>query len=403
MSDRKTAYLATVASVEDIPGKDRIKYIGLKDLGWKVIGDSSLKEGDRVVYIEYDVVIQPSPVFEFLRKRCWSEKFQGFKIKAMKMGDCVSYGLLISIEDAIKAGAPDDLKSKSDGYDLSKTLRITALDETEEEKPTSSKKLSRWQRFIKKHAFLIWKYFYGQDYLNTNFPSWAISKSDETRIENLNYLWNDEYKGISLYTTVKVDGQSFTAAINKGTFYIAMRNTCVYAKPIKKAVKELIPRNKNLLGKHSNFIWTACNYSLATKMVAFGKKYKMNNWAIQGEQAGPGIQKNRLALKELTLFIFNVFNSDVQKYFNWPMIGNFCDETGIPSVPFIEYTTFKWNNIKEIKEYAKGSYDSGWPREGVVFRGYDHEKDSVYTSEAKNLMHGHFSFKVINDDFAVKD
>jgi hypothetical protein len=81
------------------------------------------------------------------------------------------------------------------------------------------------------------------------------------------------------------------------------------------------------------------------------------------------------------------------------MIQAFCGKTEIPAVPFVGFTKFTWKNMAELKEYARGDYDNGTPREGIVCRAMD---DSPFIPDAKKDQHGCFSFKVINDDFAVK-
>jgi hypothetical protein len=397
--------MATIDTVEDIEGKDKIKYIGLKNSGWRVIGDNTMKPGDRIIYIEYDTIINPTEQFEFLRKRCWSEKYKGFRISCMRMSGVVSYGLLVPVD--IVEHEPYNLSSAElgitpDGFDLSETLGVTALDDSQEYDKSTVQKVppTKLQRFIKKHLYFIWKAFYNRKPDAKGFPTFAISKSDETRIETLNYLFSEEYKGRNLYVTTKMDGQSITFAIYKGNFYVASRNQLQYKKPIKKAVKELTKGNVDKIGKASDFLTVACKFEVAKYMVGWAKKLGLTNIAIQGELCGPGIQKNKMGLPGLSLFIYNVFDSDKQRYFKWVFIESFCEYSGIESVPFVEYTTMQWNNIAEIKEYSKGNYDNGTPREGIVLRSNEGIGD--YIEDAKSGQHGCFSFKCINPDFDLK-
>jgi hypothetical protein len=407
MSDRKTAYVAVISNIEPIENKDRIKYISLKDNGFQVIGSADLQLGQKVIYIEYDTIIAEGQEWaEFLRKRCYSQKYRGFRISAMKMAGVISYGLILTFEEA---GIPD----YSEGFDLSNILHVTAIDDAQdfEMKQAFQKKMSKFQRFIKKYVYFIWKFFYYRKPEQNAFPTYAAIKTDETRLQNLTYLFNSEYKGIPLYVTEKIDGQSATYSLFNNRFIISSRNVKQYDQPIKKAKKELVPENAMKLGRANDFIRAACLKSIPQEIINWLKynSFKLINsdcLTVQGELAGPGIQNNKLSLPNNVLFIFNLFDPKVRKYYNWELINSFGKQTGIHTVPFKEYTTFKWNSIKEIEEYVKepfenSIYPSGQPREGLVFRQYT--KDNMYLPDAEKNQNGCFSFKVINPDFIIKD
>jgi hypothetical protein len=408
MGTRKVCYIATIETKESIPGKDRIDYYGFKNLGWKVIGDKNFQIGEKVIYCEYDTIISEDQLWaEFLRKRCYTPKYRGFKIKAMKFGDTISYGIIFRDTEC---GINID---KLDGYDLSEILHVTAIDDAQdfEIKQSNSKKMSKFQKFIKKYAYFIWKFFYYRKPEQNSFPTYAAIKTDETRLQNLTYLFNPEYRGIPLYVTEKIDGQSATYSLFNNRFIISSRNIKQYDQPIKKAKKELIPENAKKLGRDNDFIRAACQKSIPRGIVDWLKfnSFKLINFdclTIQAELAGPGIQKNKLNLTDNVLFIFNLFDPKVRKYYNWKLIDSFGKQTGMYTVPFKEYTTFKWNSIKEIEEYVKepfknSIYPSDQPREGLVFRQYF--EDNIYLPDAEKNQNGCFSFKVINPDFILKD
>jgi hypothetical protein len=115
MADQKLAYIATISQLDKIPDKDRIVYASLKDLGWQVIVDISHQVGDKVVYIEIDSIMPIKSEYEFLRKRCFSEKWNGFVIKGMKMSGFISYGLVLPA---------NDYAEMPDGYDMTDILGI---------------------------------------------------------------------------------------------------------------------------------------------------------------------------------------------------------------------------------------------------------------------------------------
>jgi ATP-dependent RNA circularization protein (DNA/RNA ligase family) len=125
------------------------------------------------------------------------------------------------------------------------------------------------------------------------------------------------------------------------------------------------------------------------------------NIAIQGEIAGfwdeltkRSIQSNRLKLDKSLLFVFNVFNIDEQRYYDRDEFLSFCAKWKLDTVPIdiMEFTLD--HTVDELLEMAKGTYESGFPREGIVVR-------TVKEMYCKAL-HGRASFKVINNDFLLK-
>jgi hypothetical protein len=383
-----------------IEGADRIQLATIKaeDSEWQVIVDKSFKLGEIVAYIEYDCVIPETNTWaESLRKRCYSSKYRGFVIKAMKLKGVYSYGIVFHLWE-IGANDDDQLPINKD---MSEILGIKALDEAAEyeaENKSTQKPMTKWQRFVKKYAYFIWKLFYYRKPGNTDFPSYAAIKTDETRIQNLTRLF-ETAQGKDVYVTMKMDGQSATFSLYKGKFIIASRNTKKYEEKIKKAVRELVPGNEKNF--NDDFIKIACKYRLPEVM---SKQY--TNITLQGELCGPGIQKNKIGLKENTLYVFNLFSPIDRRYYSWPQIERFCTmaqicaNSSISTVPFIERRKFDWKNVHELEEYAKGTYENGSPREGVVIRAFTVD---TYQPDAENGMTGSFSFKCINPEFAVKN
>jgi hypothetical protein len=405
MGERKAAYIATIDKIEDIEGKDRIKYISLKNLGWQVIGSADLKIGDKVIYVEYDTIVQEGQEWaEFLRKRCYAPKYHGFKIRAMSMAGKISYGLILSFKDVGRLS--ENMHQLSDGTDLSELLHISPIDDAAEfeNKQNNNQKMTKWQKFVKKYAYFIWKFFYYRKPQSSQFPSEVAIKTDETRIQTLNYIFRD-YQSIPIYVTEKLDGQSATFSVFKNRFIVSSRNVKQYDQPIKKACRELRPGNALHFGKASAFVEIACIYDLPQKMVDFIKTYDCDDClTIQGELCGPGIQGNKLKLTTNKLFIFNLFNPKIRKYYNWDEINKFCVLYSVPSVPFKEFTFMKWANIPEMENYVKESfvdsiYPEGQPREGLVFRKYN--PGEKYLPEAEREQNGCFSWKCINPEFIL--
>jgi len=407
MADRKLAYIATISNIEPIPGKDRIVYASLKDLGWQVIIDTSYKVGDKVIYVEIDSILPVKPEYEFLRKRCFSEKWNGFVIKGMKMAGLVSYGLVLPLPREIKMATKKDVVLSTaildDGFDMTEVLGIRKKEDDVPEISNESK--SKIERLI---GWVCWKLGIKRKKKSVGVMDGWLSfahKTDETRIENLSYLFNEEFKGTPVYTTVKMDGQSATFAVFKDWFFIASRNVVLYRQKIKKAVKELNPRM--LKPNMDNFSKIACKYSLPLVMSNPAIRPTWENFVIQGEICGPGIQKNPMGLSDVDLFVFNVYlppgnkNEKQVGFISWNYVENTCDRLGLKTVPFIERRYFDWPDKAALKEYAQGKYPNGNDREGVVIR-YDTGANSWNTlPDPLRGMSNMWSFKVINDDYIL--
>ena len=111
------------------------------------------------------------------------------------------------------------------------------------------------------------------------FPG-DVPKTDEIRLQSaLGVL--DEIRGREFYVTAKVDGSSATYVRGGGELVACSRNWALAAG--------------------ANPVWrVAAKYDLAARLPA--------EFAIQGEVCGPGIQKNRLGLAVVDLFVFSAYD-----------------------------------------------------------------------------------------------
>jgi ATP-dependent RNA circularization protein (DNA/RNA ligase family) len=138
----------------------------------------------------------------------------------------------------------------------------------------------------------------------------------------------------------------------------------------------------------------AKKYDLENKLKNFNK-----NIAIQGEIIGPGIQKNKLQLKDVELRVFNVFDINEYRYYNYREFNDLILEFDLKSVPMFA-TKFQPIYLKDftvdkLVELSKGfsTLNSQILREGIVFKTFDEIQDSKF---------GRLGFKVINPDFLLK-
>lgn len=336
---RKLASIQRISDLTPIDGADAIEVATI--LGWKVVvKKGEFRVGDLCVYCEIDSILPDKPEFEFLKDR-------GYRIKTIKLRGQVSQG--IAFPTWIIPGAPiptifDDIL----GLDVTEALGVTKYDPPE----------------ISEGGFKL-------GYTKGNFPSY-VAKTDETRIQSLPHLL-EEIKGIPFYISEKVDGTSGTFGIMNGEIDICSRN----------------------LSKKETEPGTCVYWDVARKYGLIDILKKYDNIVIQGEVAGPGIQKNKLGLKEVQFFAFNVYDVKKGEYFSFEEFKAFCEENKIQTVPILETNVLLDNEtVESLLVRAEGKYPSGKEREGIVLRPMKERQSRV--------LKGRMSFKVINNRFLLK-
>jgi len=133
---RQLASIQKITNLEPIEGRDKIELASI--LGWKVIVEKKqFKIGDLCIYIEYDSILPEIKKYEFLRSRCYSKKWQGFRIRCMKMGNVFSQGIAFPIADLLGC----DYGKWPEGKDVTEILKIRKYDpEALAEKQSTQKK-----------------------------------------------------------------------------------------------------------------------------------------------------------------------------------------------------------------------------------------------------------------------
>lgn len=203
-----------------------------------------------------------------------------------------------------------------------------------------------------------------------NFPTYLVSKTDEERIQNCPNIL-EELKGKEVYSSVKCNGTSATYINFNNDFQVCTRNNSLK-----------LENNENV------YITIAKKYDIMNTL-------KDKNIAIQGEICGPGIQKNHLGLKELEIFIFNVWDIDEKRYYNYFEFLSFCKKIKLRIVPLIERFIFN-HTMEQLLDMAKGLYlGTKNNREGIVIRPVK----EMYSETLK----GRLSFKVLNNEYLLEN
>ena len=380
---RKLASVQVVKAIKPIEGADRIEVVQI--LNWDCVArKGEYHVGDRVIYFEIDSLLPDIPAFDFLKGSSWSQKLNKYKISTHKFRNQISQGLVIplpqiydileqlgvyeedvclpSIYQKDLAYLKDHIPVDLDGEDLTELLKIEKY-----EPPISNGPLG--------------------DIIH---HEWYVPKTDEERIqvcaENVlpEYMKSEED---DWYATVKLDGTSCTVGLFDDAFLIGGRNQWY---------------------KGPNMYTETVNKDDTMKLKLEGYKAINGLYVVfQGELCGPGIQGNKLGLKEKEWYVFNAFVSKTGKngyYIKCELLRllKLCEEFGLKHVPIIprDYK-FEFRSVdtvdktvEKLLKYAdtinyKTYFKDASPNqtaEGVVFR-----KDDMTNS-----------FKVISNKFLLK-
>jgi hypothetical protein len=392
MSDKPLSYISQISELIPITGKDRIVLASFSNNSWKVIvNKDDFSVGDKCIYIETDSILPIKPEFQFLEKRCFSSKYKGYRIKTMKMGDVYSEGIAFTLDQL-----HIDNKLSVD-TDLTEKLEIRRI---EDDIPKFMIKKPAYQRFFEKWIYRIFRIKLKRKGIGVwDFPTNIIPKTDETQVQSLKYVFG-KLQNLPIYASIKIDGQSATYILSKGEFSISSRNRTVYKAPVKKAVRDLTEKKAKNLINISSHIYCAAKYNIPFNMLITCQELGIHNLALQGEVAGPGIQKNRLGLEDFELFIFSAYDINERKFFTLKTLEFICNRSFLQLVPIIKgVSTFSWKNIDELTSWTEQfTYRNGSPAEGAVIRANPSEKYMPVAMEKMNAM---LSFKCINPKFKI--
>jgi hypothetical protein len=349
------AIVSSIQKIEPIEGKDRIELATVQNYK-SVVQKGEFHVGDTVIYVFYDAILPQREEFEFLRKRCWSPKYQGFRIRPMKLGSVISEGLVLPM-----SMLPSNKKFKF-GDVVTDELGITLYDpEYNPTKPKAEPKglfktLMRLPVFRKIYG--SWVNF-KKAHSDKNYPDWVV-KSDEDNIEK---LWDSLHDCDRFFIiTEKVEGMSTSFAIEKGKFKVYSHNWKV---------------------KEGAWVDYAVKHNIEAKLRAYCKNHNLKSICIQGELVGPNIQKNIYNLKDFDFYMFGGYYSNKKK-FTYTEVVDVANEIKEKSVPFVrfDYVT-DFTDVDAIVKDADGiSSIYNVKREGLVWR--TEEGDIHFKSKSRD-------------------
>lgn len=323
---RDLAKVSRIDNLTSVQGKDRIELATVNNYP-VIVPKGDYQVGDLVVYVFYDTVLPLWKEFEFLKARCYSNLYNGYRIKNLKMCGVYSSGIVFNMDIL-----PNDNYKLGD--DVTEALQIQKYDpellvELGQMSPNSIKK---------------------------QYPS-TVRKSDETNIEKT-YGWlKGKYPDEEYYLTEKMEGQAGTWLLNKDGIMEEYSHNCF--------------RDTN-----EDNTWTkvANKYNikevLRTQFETWGERL-----AIQGEICGQGIQSNIYGFKELKLFVYKITNVDTGKAYNHGALLNICDVYDLPTVPLLGFSKLL-DSVESMLVHCEGNsiFGKNVKREGVVWRSVNNQE-----------------------------
>ena len=310
--------------------------------GWRfIVKKGEFEVGDFAVFFEIDSILPETEWSEFLRDK-------KFRIKTLKFNKMLVATADGSFAPAISQGLalptsilPEGTETEEDA-DVTEILGVTKYEAPEE--------------------------FVAGD-IAGRFPPF-IPKTDELRVQSYPSLIA-ELSGKPYYITMKLDGSSMTAW---------------WDEELQVASRNFIKKNE----EGDTFWQVARSESLEEKLAKYPKI------AIQGELVGDGVQKNRLGEPKRRMYVFNVFDIETQRYYNYEEMIEFCSKAGLETVPVIESgDSFAYSMENLDAMVQKMVYPlSKHPAEGIVIRS----AQNTYSQ----TIQGRLSFKYINPVFLLK-
>lgn len=382
------ASIQIISSFEDIEGKDEIKKVHFDKTNWDVIMNvkkDGSKVGDKVVYFEVNSLLPIKEEFEFLRKKCFSPSWNGFVIKAMKLGGMVSCGIALNIKEIKYI----DLTKFKSGTDVTENLGVIKYDPEIRREAQESHKFNKFQVFLLKNKltrnFFKW-YFLERKRVKKSPYLTYVSKAGETNIQDYtDNILKRELK--EFYVTEKLEGKNALYAIEKKK----KKYEFIYCS------HNVVFSNKDTTGNSNDYYRFAIINNLEAKMLKLAKELESNTLAISGELCGPSIQGNIYNLSCLKFFVFDIFLDG--KLLPENKHNDICKKLEIDRVPCLSLSvgdkgSFPENffSVEYWKSQATGKSVIGTCpnlREGIVVRNTDQlfgfkSKCKVYILNSSN-------------------
>lgn len=441
MGDRALAHVEKIVKVYPIEGADKIEMVQLLDFH-VVVKKDEFKVGDLALYVEVDSILPnglptdfQAPLslaktrlkalvkeekkavgealvkvheeiskvneeiskiisnnvfeeFEFLRTKDFIVRVLPYKKFLDEFGNSiVSMGIVFPI-DVLKSVSKKNGKEVSEivlGMDVTENLGIRKVIEDVEEINTTitENKKSAIEAFFDKRFY---KYkFYRK--LKNKIVGEKISgtwldifppRSDEENVQKIFSRIVEKHGREGYYKSEKCEGQSVA-------FYTIQQKT--FFGLFSKLKFGVCSRNRNLITDDGSDFWK-CAKDIGAK----DKLMKLNkNIFVRGERCSPRLQGNIYGFTGNRFFVYDVYDLDEQRLYNFDEMIKFCKDHGFEHVPILDDNYTLPETVQEILKESNGYSVFGEKvlREGLVIRKKNDSKISFKVKSPEYLvLHG---------------
>lgn len=315
------------------------------------------------------------PEFEFLRRDKFIIKAKKYSKFTNSLGNkIISEGIIFPTNIAVSVSK--QFLNVREGLDVTEILGITKVVEDDEEVLTEEKQESKLNNFLMKYKFYRkLRRFFKSDKITGNWADFLPAKSDEENIQKI-FTKIVTYHGRDGYVvSEKLEGQNIS-------FY--RYETKKFWGLLKKINYGVCSRNRHIPVDDGSQFWKTCkNNNFQEKLNLVGK-----NVLVRGEHCGPSIQGNIYKLKEYKIYIFDVWDIDNKRLYNYEETKQFCQKNGFEMAPVLVEDFTLPETVIELLTFSNGN-SILYPtlREGLVIR----KKDNY-----------NISFKVKSPEYMVR-
>jgi len=332
--------LATIEAIKELKPHGNADRLELARVcGWQcVVKKGEFSEGDRVVFIAIDTLMEPASWNSFLVKT--DEPEGRVRLRTVRLRGEYSQGLVLPI-----TVLPEQYQALPQGSEVGEVLGVT-----------------KYEKEIPAHLAGI---------ALGPFPSHICASTDEENGLSNEELVKEVLKG-PLTVTRKLDGSSCTVIIQEG------------------AITHVCSRRLTLKEDDKNSFWRAARKLSLQALDGPGFSLKNSpTVAIQGELMGPGVQGNQLNLSGHQLYVFQVRVE--REFLPYDAMANFCREVlqceVVPKIADIDCGA----DLDTLQKLADLQIlPSGEPAEGIVVRTMSYQPGG----DARPL-----GFKLINRNY----
>jgi len=346
---RKLATIREIEEIKPIPEADKI--CAYRVGGWWVVDTINKYDvNDLAIYCEVDSWI-PHELAPFLSKGQEPREYNGVKgerLRTVRLRGQLSQGLLL----------PSTILNELGLWPL--------VGDPVDHNLTNQLNIQKWEPPIPSQL---------QGTMRGNFPHF-IPKTDQERCQNLRKDIFDTHKDDVYEVTTKLDGSSMTVYVKDGEVHVCSRNI-------------------DLIETEGNTFWnTAREQNIIDTLLELSVE-KGEEYAIQGELIGEGIQGNPEKLTGHKFYLFDIYSITVGRYLKADERYSILDTlnmngASIEHVPIVEQglrVAQAYDSIDELLEFAEGpSLNPQTKREGLVFKSWESD----------------FSFKAISNSYLLK-